>query len=81
MRTSLNHLPKKIHKIGNTTSTSLQRYVHNKQPDQNATVKTVFFNNGKEEKRERVVSRESGDNDGGNAKEISQAEVISITDD
>ena len=43
-RASLSHIPRKTNKIGNTTSTSLQRYVSaNKQADQNSTVKTAFY--------------------------------------
>jgi hypothetical protein len=43
MRTSMNHISRKINKIGNTTSTSLQRYTNPNKTDQNATVKTAFF--------------------------------------
>ena len=44
MRTSMNHLTRKANKISNTTSTSLQRYASNtNQTDQNATVKTAFY--------------------------------------
>ena len=45
MRTSMNHLSRKTNKIANTTSTSLQRYTTTNQskPDQNATVKTAFY--------------------------------------
>ena len=36
-------MPRKVNKIGNTTSTSLQKYVSNNQTDQNSTVKTAFY--------------------------------------
>ena len=31
MRTSMNHMSRNVNKVGNTTSTSLQRYVNNPQ--------------------------------------------------
>ena len=84
MRTSVNHISRKINKISNTTSTSLQKYVsHSSHQDQNATVKTAFYDN-KDLKRDTIVSRESREeieSYDSKIKEISQAEVISITDD
>jgi hypothetical protein len=38
---SANHASRKLSKIGNTTSTSLQRF--SPQKEQNSTVKTAFY--------------------------------------
>lgn len=45
MRTSMNQLSKRISKIGNTTSTSLQRLATaaKLKDEQNSTVKTAFY--------------------------------------
>ena len=42
----MNPLSRKVNKIGNTTSTSLQRYSTNHKTDQNSTVKTAFYEPG-----------------------------------
>jgi hypothetical protein len=45
-----------VNKIGNTTSTSLQRYATSNNPtDQNSTVKTAFYEAN--EKAESIVSK------------------------
>jgi hypothetical protein len=54
MRTSLNQIPRKVSKIGNTTSTSLQRF--SPQKEQNTTVKTAFYDH--DEKMDSINSRE-----------------------
>lgn len=41
VRQSNNHIPRKLSKVGNTTSTSLQRF--SPQKEQNSTVKTAFY--------------------------------------
>lgn len=43
MRTSMNQLSKKISRIGNTTSTSLQKLTTKAKDEQNSTVKTAFY--------------------------------------
>ena len=42
MRTA-HSIPRKVSKIANTTSTSLQRYAGKSSTDQNSTVKTAFY--------------------------------------
>ena len=53
MRVSMNHATRKMQKVGNTTSTSLNRY--NTHREQNDTVKTAFYHPN--DKMESLPSR------------------------
>lgn len=58
MRSSVNHISRKNNKISNTTSTSLQKYVsHSSHQDQNATVKTAFYDT-KDDRKDTIISGE-----------------------
>jgi hypothetical protein len=78
MRTSLAQIPRKLSKVGNTTSTSLQRFAPAPSPapspakEQNSTVKTAFYNH--EEKMDSITSREEVENEEPRDREREPAE-------
>ena len=52
----MNHLSRKANKIGNTTSTSLQRYASGSQAEPNSTVKTAFYELPKQDEKVDTIN-------------------------